>query len=120
VKEGKSAAVGGLDFGERRRARRPFHKGKETTVNVSPSIATVNADSPTWKEANQPNMREAAATALSDIEIMLDWADEAVAAAGADPKAKNEIDAIFSALNAIRGLFAGARGSFETIPVIAN
>jgi hypothetical protein len=65
---------------------------------------------------------------LSDIEIMLDWADEAVAAAatvverarGADPKAKNEIDAIVSALNAIRCLFAGARGSFETIPVIAN
>jgi hypothetical protein len=97
-------------------------------THVSPSTATVNANPPTWKEANQPNMREAVAAALSDIEIMLDWADEAVAAAatvverarGADPKAKNEIDAIVSALNAIRGLFAGARGSFETIPIIAN
>jgi hypothetical protein len=83
---------------------------------------------PTWKEAKQPNMREAVATALSDIEIMLDWADEAVAAAatvvdrarGADPKAAKEIDAIVSALDAIRGLFSGARDSFETIPLIAN
>jgi hypothetical protein len=88
----------------------------------------VNADPPTWKEANQPNMREAVATALGDIEIILDWADEAVAAAAAvieraesaDPKAVNEIDAIVSALNAVRGLFSSARGSFETISLIAN
>ncbi len=95
---------------------------------IPPATIPVNADLPTWKEANRPNMREAVAAALGDIEIMLDWADEAVAAAatvverarGADPKAVNEIDAIVSALNAVRGLFAGARGSFEMIPLIGN
>jgi hypothetical protein len=47
---------------------------------IPPTTTPVNADPPTWKGANQPNTREAVATALGDIEITLDWADEAVTA----------------------------------------
>ena len=122
-------AVRRVDFGKG--GDPPDQSRKESPVNdtlIPPTTIPVNDNPPIWKEADQPNMREAVATALGDIEIMLDWADEAVVAAatvverarGADPEAVNEIDAVVSTLNAIRYLFAGARGSFETIPFIAN
>jgi hypothetical protein len=122
VKEGKSAAVGGLDFGKGGGPAGQFHIGKATPVNdtlVSPSTATVNADLP--DRHYLPGM---IGLALDRLESALAAAERAVRAAGMakvaadevnDQTAACELDAIVDAISDIPNLLEDAHQDLESI-----
>ena len=100
---------------------------------VSLSTAPVNASPPARSEEAEAGLRKAVASALADVEIMLDWTGDEVAAvvsvvekargaasATDDLEGVNELDAIGVALNAIQNSLVDARRRFEAIPLAAD